>query len=33
MLNWIWAVLIVSSFLFALGNDISDINSDKYRND
>jgi spore maturation protein A len=33
MLNWIWAVLIVSSFLFALGNDVSDINSDKYRND
>jgi spore maturation protein A len=32
MLNWIWAVLIVSSFLFALGNDISDINKDKFRN-
>lgn len=32
MLNWIWAVLIASSFLFALGNDISDINRDKYRN-
>jgi spore maturation protein A len=33
MLNWIWAVLIVSSFFFALGNDISDINKDKFRND
>jgi spore maturation protein A len=33
MLNWIWAVLIVSSFVFALGNDISDINKDKFRND
>ena len=33
MLNWIWATLIVSSFLFALGHDISDINSDRYRND
>lgn len=32
MLNWIWAVLIVSSFLFALGNDVSDINGDKFRN-
>lgn len=32
MLNWIWAVLIASSFLFALGNDISDLNRDKYRN-
>ncbi len=33
MLNWIWAVLIISSFLFALGNDLSDLNKDKYRND
>ena len=33
MLNWIWAVLIVSSFAFALGNDLSDINRDKFRND
>jgi spore maturation protein A len=33
MLNWIWATLIVSSFLFALGNDISDIRKDKFRND
>lgn len=33
MLNWIWATLIISSFLFALGNDISDINRDRYRND
>jgi spore maturation protein A len=32
MLNWIWAALIISSFLFALGNDISDLNRDKYRN-
>lgn len=33
MLNWIWAILIASSFLFALVSDISDINQDKYRND
>lgn len=33
MLNWIWAALIISSFLFAVGNDISDINRDKYRNE
>ena len=33
MLNWIWALLIISSFLFAAGNDISDLNRDKYRND
>jgi spore maturation protein A len=33
MLNWIWALLIISSFLFAAGNDISDITSNKYRND
>jgi spore maturation protein A len=32
MLNYIWAGLIVSSFLFALGYDIRDINSDRYRN-
>jgi spore maturation protein A len=33
MLNWIWAALIISSFLFAVGNDVSDLNRDKYRND
>ena len=33
MLNWIWATLIVSSFLFALGNDISDLSHHKYRNE
>jgi spore maturation protein A len=33
MLNWIWATLIVSSFLFALGNDVNDIRQDRYRND
>ena len=32
MLNYIWAGLIVSSFLFALGYDIRDINGDRYRN-
>ena len=32
MLNWIWATLIVSSFLFALGYDISDLSHDKFRN-
>jgi spore maturation protein A len=32
MLNWIWAVLIISSFLFAAGNDIRDLNRDTYRN-
>jgi spore maturation protein A len=32
MLNYIWAGLIVSSFLFALGYDIRDLNADRYRN-
>ena len=32
MLNYIWAGLIVSSFLFALGYDVRDISGDKYRN-
>jgi spore maturation protein A len=32
MLNYIWAGLIVSSFLFALGYDVRDIRADKYRN-
>jgi spore maturation protein A len=32
MLNYIWAGLIVSSFLFALGNDIRDLTGDTYRN-
>ena len=32
MLNYIWAGLIVSSFLFALGYDASDIARDRYRN-
>jgi spore maturation protein A len=32
MLNYIWAGLIVSSFLFALGYDIRDIHTDRYRN-
>ncbi len=32
MLNYIWAGLIISSFLFALGYDIRDISADKYRN-
>jgi len=32
MLNYIWAGLIVSSFLFALGNDARDITADRYRN-
>ncbi len=33
MLNYIWAALIISSFLFAIGYDVSDITQDKYRND
>jgi spore maturation protein A len=33
MLNYIWAGLIVSSFLFALGYDFRDIARDTYRND
>jgi spore maturation protein A len=32
MLNYIWAGLIVSSVLFALGYDVRDIRTDKYRN-
>jgi len=32
MLNYIWAGLIISSFLFALGNDARDIAGDRYRN-
>jgi spore maturation protein A len=32
MLNYIWAGLIVSSFLFAIGNDIGDFSRDSYRN-
>ena len=32
MLNYIWAGLIISSFLFAIGYDIRDISGDKYRN-
>jgi spore maturation protein A len=32
MLNYIWAGLIVTSFLFALGYDASDIARDRYRN-
>jgi spore maturation protein A len=32
MLNYIWAGLIVSSFVFALGYDVRDLSSDEYRN-
>ena len=32
MLNYIWAGLIISSFVFALGSDAGDIASDRYRN-
>ncbi len=32
MLNYIWAGLIISSFVFALGNDVSDLSRDAYRN-
>ena len=32
MLNYIWAGLIVSSLVFALGYDIRDLSSDRYRN-
>ena len=32
MLNYIWAGLIVTSFLFALGYDVRDIANDRYRN-
>jgi spore maturation protein A len=33
MLNYIWAGLIISSLLFAVGNDVRDITSDRFRND
>ena len=33
MLNYIWAGLIVSSLLFAAGNDLRDLRNDRYRND
>ena len=32
MLNYIWAGLIVSSLLFALGYDLRDLGADRYRN-
>lgn len=32
MLNYIWAGLIVTSFVFAVGYDVSDITVDRYRN-
>ena len=32
MLNYIWAGLIISSFVFAIGNDARDIAGDRYRN-
>jgi len=32
MLNYIWAGLIVASFVFALGSDAGDIAADRYRN-
>jgi len=32
MLNYIWAGLIISSLLFALGYDVADLRSDRYRN-
>jgi spore maturation protein A len=32
MLNYIWAGLIISSFVFALGYDFRDISGDRYRN-
>lgn len=32
MLNYIWAALIVSSFVFALAADVGDIARDRYRN-
>ena len=32
MLNYIWAGLIIASFVFALGYDVGDITSDRYRN-
>lgn len=33
MLNYIWAGLIVASLVFAIGTDVSEITSDRYRND
>jgi len=32
MLNYIWAGLIIFSFVFAIGNDVRDLNRDTYRN-
>jgi spore maturation protein A len=32
MLNYIWAGLIISSFVFALGYDVKDLANDRYRN-
>jgi spore maturation protein A len=32
MLNYIWAGLIISAFVFALGNDIRELSRDTYRN-
>jgi spore maturation protein A len=32
MLNYIWAGLIISAFVFALGYDVRDIAADRYRN-
>lgn len=32
MLNYIWAGLIISSFLFAIGYDIRDLQTDRFRN-
>ena len=32
MLNYIWAGLIISSFVFALGSDAGDLATDRYRN-
>ncbi|HSJ07023.1 MAG TPA: nucleoside recognition domain-containing protein [Longimicrobiales bacterium] len=33
MLNYIWAGLIISSLVFALGSDVGDITRDRYRNE
>ena len=32
MLNYIWAGLIISAFVFAVGYDVRDLTSDAYRN-
>jgi spore maturation protein A len=32
MLNYIWAGLIISSLLFAIGYDVADLRNDRYRN-